>query len=667
MVNRLSLLKQSRRIQMKSIEHLLKPLKIKSMEIPNRVVMPPMGTGLGNDDSTVSEANIAYMKRRARSGAGLIITEISEVHPLGSVTPRCLGVWDDRFVPGLSRLVEVVHAAGSRIAMQLHHCGRESYLLTKKKIAIGPSAVPSYVFGALGTPREMTIDEIHETIASFGAAARRAVAAGFDAVELHGAHGYLLMQFLSAHSNKRTDEYGGDFRARARFMIECLREVRSQVGKDFPISIRLSGEEGIKGGYSINDIQTIVPDLVKAGADIIHASFGTHANATVSIDTPNASAPVEYGQGFKVPLARKIKEVTDVPVIAVGRFTDPYFMDGVIARGDADLVAVGRQHLADPDFLNNARAGRPEDTCECLACNQGCIERETLERGSVRCAINPETGQELIYPQGPAASKRSVWVAGGGPAGLTAAYEAARLGHEVTLFERDKATGGQIQFAEKAPHKSVYGKWIRTLTHKCEKKGVEIKTGAELTEEMIDQGKPDVVILAIGADKAECNAEGAGTSVVCDAWQILNGEIKPGAHVLVVGGGLVGMETADFLCDKGVNDVTLVEMLARPPVPPLSAHAVMLYRRLAAAEAKLMFNTALERIDEGSVIVSTEGKERRLEPIDQAIIAVGVTPRNDLKAFLKRKGIRHFIVGDADTPRRIIEATETGAMAAWQI
>jgi thioredoxin reductase len=450
-------------------------------------------------------------------------------------------------------------------------------------------------------------------------------------------------------------------------MLECIREVRRQVGNDFPISIRVSGEECIRDGYSIQDIQTIVPDLVAAGADMLHASFGTHLNAKVSIDTPNPSAPVEYEQGFKVYLARKIKEVTDVPVIAVGRFTDPYYMDEVIARGDADFVAVARQILADPDFLNNVRQGHPEDTSECLACNQGCIEREALEMLSIRCAINPETGQELIYPQKPAAESRVVWVAGGGPAGLTAAYEAARLGHKVTLFERDKATGGQIQFAEKAPHKLVYGRWIKTLTGKCEKKGVSIKTGTELTEKMIEKGMPDVVILAIGADSAECSAEGISTSVVCDAWQILNGEVKPGKHVLVVGGGLVGMETADFLCDKGVGDVTMVEMLAKPPVPALSAHGTMLHRRLTAAGAKLMFNTKLERIEEGSVSVSVDNKERRLEPIDQVIVAVGVTPRNDLKAFLKQKGIRHFIVGDADKPRRIIEATEEGAKAAWQI
>jgi 2,4-dienoyl-CoA reductase-like NADH-dependent reductase (Old Yellow Enzyme family)/NADPH-dependent 2,4-dienoyl-CoA reductase/sulfur reductase-like enzyme len=652
---------------MNTLEHLLKPIKVRSLKIPNRLVMPPMGTGLGNPDSTVSDANIAYMKRRAKSGAGLIITEITEVHPLGSVSPVCLGVWDDKFIPGLSKLAAVVHAEGGKIAMQLHHCGRESYLKTKNHTAIGPSAVPSYIYGFLGSPREMTLAEIKETIVSFGAAAKRAVAAGFDAVELHGAHGYLLMQFLSAHSNKRTDEYGGDFKARARFMLECLHEVRNQVGNDFPISIRLSGEECIVDGYTINDIKTIIPNLVNAGTDIIHVSFSTHANFKVSTDTPNASAPVEYEQGFKVALARQIKEVTKVPVITVGRFTDPYFMDKVIAQGDADFIAVGRQHLADPDFLKNAREGHPEDTFECLACNQGCIEREILERKSIRCAINPETGQETIYPQKRAQKSRMVWVVGGGPAGLTAASEAARLGHKVTLFEREKNTGGQIRYAEQAPHKAVYGRWINTLARRCTKNGVIIKTGTEVTEKMIEQNKPEVIILATGADKAECPAEGITNSIVCDAWQILNSEVKPRNHALVIGGGLVGMETADFLCEKGIEDVTLVEMLAKPPVMPISAHGTMLYRRLSAAGAKLMFNTQVQKIEAASVVVSTDGKEHRLESIDQVIVAVGVTPRNDLKAFLNQKKIRHFIVGDANNPRRIIEATEEGAKAAWQI
>jgi 2,4-dienoyl-CoA reductase-like NADH-dependent reductase (Old Yellow Enzyme family)/NADPH-dependent 2,4-dienoyl-CoA reductase/sulfur reductase-like enzyme len=652
---------------MKTLEHLLAPIKVRALEIPNRVVMPPMGTALGNDDSTVSEANLAYMKRRAESGAGLIITEITEVHPLGSASRNCLAVWDDKFISGLSKLADVVHAQGSKIAMQLHHTGRENYLLQRKNKAIGPSAIPSYIFGFLGAPLEMTLGDIEETIAAFGSAAVRARKAGFDAVELHGAHGYLLMQFLSSNCNQRTDKYGGDFRARSRFMIDCLKEVRKQVGQDFPMSIRLSGEECIKNGYTISDIQTIIPDLVSAGADIINVSFGTHGNPEVNIDTPNPSAPVEYDPGFKAYLARKIKEVTKIPVISVGRYVDPYAMDEVIARGDADLVAIGRQHLADPDFLKNAREGHPQDTLECLACNQGCIERLSLEQLPIRCAINPQTGQELLYPAGPAAVSRKVWVIGGGPGGMTAAYEAARLGHHVTLFERESQTGGNVRYAAKAPHKAVYSIYIQTLTANCKKKGVDIKTSTEVTEAMIEAGKPDAVILAIGAEKSTCPVEGINSSMVCDAWQILDGEVKPKDHVVVIGGGLVGMETADFLCEKGVKDITLVEMLATSPVLPWAAHGYMLHKRLRAAGVKLMFGTTVKLVSEGSVVVTKKEEDRKLEPVDQIIVAIGVTPRNTLKDMLSKKGIRHFIVGDAVAPRRIIEATTEGAKAAWEI
>jgi 2,4-dienoyl-CoA reductase-like NADH-dependent reductase (Old Yellow Enzyme family)/NADPH-dependent 2,4-dienoyl-CoA reductase/sulfur reductase-like enzyme len=652
---------------MKTLEHLLSPVKVRSLTISNRLVMPPMGTALGNDDSTVSEANLAYIKRRAQSGAGLIITEITEVHPLGSASPRCIAVWDDKFIPGLTKLADAVHAQGSKIAMQLHHTGRENYLLQRKKKAVGPSAIPSYIFGFLGAPREMTLEDIEETIAAFGSAAVRARKAGFDAVELHAAHGYLLMQFLSGNSNQRTDKYGGDFRGRSRFMIECLKEVRKQVGQDYPMSIRVSGEECIKNGYTISDMQTIIPDLVSAGADIINVSFGTHGSPEVNIDTPNPSAPVEYGPGFKSHLSRKIKEVTKVPVISVGRYSDPFLMDEVIARGDADMIAVARQHLADPDFLKNAREGHPEDTLECLACNQGCIERLSLEQKPIRCAINPQTGQELIYPAGPAAVKRNVWIIGGGPGGLTAAFEAARLGHRVTLFEKEKETGGNVRYAAKAPHKTVYARYIKTLTAKCKKKGVDIKTNTEVTEAMIEQGKPDAVILAIGAGKSTCPAEGINASVVCDAWQILDGEIAPKDHVVVIGGGLVGMETADVLREKGIKDITLVEMLKNSPVLPLSAHGYMLHKRLRSAGIKMMFDTTVKLIEENAVTVIKGGEEHRIEPVNQVIVAVGVTPRNELKDMLAKKGIRHFIVGDAVAPRRIIEATTEGAKAAWDI
>jgi len=376
---------------------------------------------------------------------------------------------------------------------------------------------------------------------------------------------------------------------------------------------------------------------------------------------------VEFAPGFKAYLARKVKDVAGVPVISVGRYTDPYQMDEVIARGDADMIAVARQHLADPDFLKNAREGHPEDTLECLACNQGCIERLALEQLPIRCAINPQTGQELLCPQGPAAKSRTVWVVGSGPGGLTAAFEAARLGHRVTLFDRESETGGQVRYAANAPHKAVYGRYIRTLTAKCRKQGVDIQTGTEVTEAMIEAGQPDVVILAIGADKSSCPAEGIDSYVVCDAWQILSGEAAPKDHVVVIGGGLVGMETADYLREKGIQDITLVEMLPTSPVLNLAAHGYMLHKRLRSEGVKLLFNTTVKLIEEGAVTVTRKGEDQKLTPVHQVIIAVGVTPRNDLKDFLEQKGIRHVIIGDAVSPRRIIEATTEGAKAAWDI
>ncbi len=644
---------------MTHLQNLFSSIMIKTMELPNRAVMPPMGTNLGNADGTVSEANLAYLKRRARGGPGLIITEISAVHPSGVAINSELGAYDDRFIPGLKKLADVAHAAGCKVALQLHHAGRESLYLLKEGKAIAPSPIRSLVFGL--TPREITRDEIQEIIAAFGAAAFRARQAGFDAVEVHGAHGYLLTQFLSSLCNQREDEYGGNLSNRSRFMVEVLQEVRRRVGNDFPISLRISTEECIKGGYSVEDMQSILPNLVRAGADLIHASLGTHGS-------PGGitSAPAEYEPGFNVWRAKKVKEIVDVPVIAVGRFSDPALADEVIGRGEADLVAFGRQFLADPDFLVKTREGRPQEIRKCIACNQGCIERLILGEGKIRCAINPETGQETIYPQGPAAVPRKVWVVGAGPAGLTAAYEAARLGHQVTLFEKEKNLGGQLLFACVPPFKSIYGEWIFWLASQVKKIGATILTETQVTDRMIEEGNPDVVILAMGGEKIIPAIEGIDLLLVGDAWQILSGEVAPKSHAVVVGGGLIGMETADFLSQKGTQ-VTLVEALKRSPVLKITSHGYMLHTRLRDKNCKLLFNTVVKRIAEGSVTILSGGEEQTLSPVDQVIIAVGLKPRDDWQQILQARGIRHWVIGDACQPRRIIEATEEGAKAAWSL
>jgi 2,4-dienoyl-CoA reductase-like NADH-dependent reductase (Old Yellow Enzyme family)/thioredoxin reductase len=645
---------------MSALKHLFSPITIKTMELKNRAVMPPMGTNLGNPDGTVSKENIAFLQRRARGGPGLIITEITAVHPHGVVSPNQLGAYDDRFIPGLKQLVSLAHEAGCRIAMQIHHAGRESFFLLNQGKAVGPSAIPSIVFR--GTPREMTSDDINEAIAAFGAAARRACEAGFDCVEIHCAHGYLLTQFLSALANQRSDQYGGTtLKERSRLVIEVIRAVRKAVGAEFPLSIRISAEESIKGGYTADDMQTILPDFVTAGADIIHASFGTHGSPAGI-----TQAPPEYKPGFNCWLARKVKDVVDVPVIAVGRFTDPVLADEVINRGDTDLVAFGRQFLADPDFLVKFREGRAADIRRCIACNQGCIEREILGEGNIRCSINPETGQETIYPAGQAAKPRSIWVVGAGPAGLTAAFEAARLGHTVTLFEKDETMGGQIRYARIPPNKELYGEWVDWLIKQVKGAGITIKQGTEVTEAMLREKKPEYVILATGGEKVIPKIAGLDCPHICDTWQLLSGAVAPGKHVLVIGGGLIGMETADYLGSRG-SEVTLVEIMKRSPVLKITSHGYMLHKRLRDYNCRMFFNTAVKAIETDKVTIETEGKESILSPIDQVIVAVGLRSKDDLKAVLAEAGIPHAVVGDASKARRIIEATEEGARAAWEL
>lgn len=646
---------------MSSLEHLLQPIKIRSMVLDNRVVIPPMGTFLSNEEGMVTEAALAYISRRVKSGAGLFIQEITAVHPNGRTLPSQLGIFKDDHIPGLQRIVDVVHRQGAKIAVQLHHAGRESMYHLRRGEAVAPSAVPSLVYG--GMPREMTLDDIQEIIRSFGQAAARAREAGYDAVELHAAHGFLLHQFLSAHANQRTDEYGGpDILQRARFLIEVLQEVRRRVGDDYPISIRISVDEEIKGGYTAEDMQKVVPELVRNGCDVIHASFGTHGSPAGIIQ-----APIEYQPGFNVKLARKIKEVVSVPVIGVGRFNDPFIANECIARGDADLIAFGRQHLADPDFLQNAINGKFEDTNKCLACNQGCIERAMFEQKSIRCAINPETGQELIYPAEPAAIPKSVWVVGGGPGGLTAAYEAARLGHKVTLFEKEKETGGQVRYAAQAPYKEAYGDWIRRLASKAIRLGVDIRTGTEVTDKMIMENRPEVVILATGGEEIIPPIDGIDLPLVVTALQVLGGEVTVGQNVVIIGAGLIGMETADYAVASGCQSVTLVEQRPKPPVTRASSHGYMLHKRLRNAGSQQIYGAEVVKIDSDSVTIKAEHAEQILGPVDQVIIAVGMKPTADLVRMLQEQGIRHYVIGDAVKPRRIIEATEEGARAAWEI
>ncbi len=639
-------------------EQVLKPLKIKGMELENRVVMPPITTVLGHLDASVSEANLAYMRRVAASGAALIITEATAIHPDGLETPRMLGIYHDRFINGLSQLARAVQQNGARAMIQIYHVGRESLYQLKRGRAVAPSALPG-LYGI--TPRELPGEEIQDLIKGFGQAAVRARKAGFDGVELHGAHGYLLMQFLSGLTNHRQDNYGGSFRQRACFMLEVIKEVRQQVGPDFPLSLRLSAEEYLPGGYTIRDMAGIVDLLAQAGIDLIHASFGTPVSPGAMV-----CPSIEYPAGFNADLAAQIKQKAGIPVIAVGRFTHPWQAEEKLARGEVDLIAFGRQHLADANFLKNALSGRDDQTFECLACNQGCLRHLYLGKG-IRCAINPATGQELVYPSTASSQPRRVLVVGGGPAGLSAAWQAARLGHEVLLLEQELECGGQVKIGARAPNKEAYGRWIRQLAQSAAKAGACLKLGVKADLDLIRQQAPEVLIIATGAESLRPDIPGIYRTQVVEAAQVLQGKVAKTDHTVIIGGGLVGMETADYLRSHSISEVRVIEAALRSPVKKSSGHGYLLHEGLQQAGYSLCLNTRVVEILADRVVIEREGRKDQVAPVKQVIIAIGSQSCNELSQVLDREQIPHFLIGDASQPRGILEAVQEGAKAAWNI
>jgi 2,4-dienoyl-CoA reductase-like NADH-dependent reductase (Old Yellow Enzyme family) len=634
------------------LENLFSPVRINKLALKNRAVMPAMGTGFGNRDGTASDRLIAYLGRRAQGGAGLIITEVVAMDPRGKGFPSELCAYDDRYIPGLKKIADEIHKHGAAAAVQLHHAGRETYSAVVGDLPEAPSSIPSAL---LNQPcAEMSIERIQAVVQGFASAAGRVKQAGFDAVEIHGAHGYLLTQFMSPFSNQRTDEYGGSDENRARFVLEVLAAVRKAVGPDFCVIIRVSAEEAIRGGYNLSFMKWLAPQMVAAGADAIHASIGVYTTpGNLSI------AGFDTEAGFNLFRAAEVKKVVDVPVIGVGRVHDPRLADAAIARGDADLISFGRQHLADPDFLAKARKGDFDDIRFCLACNQGCIERLSFEMKSASCTVNPEVGQEYKPKPAREESPKRIHIIGAGPAGLEAALVAAERGHHVSIFERESEPGGQLRSASKPPHKEAFWQWVEWVMRRLDKLGVVVNLGSEMTEEMLRDDNPDMVVLASGALPARPDLHGINCENVCDARDLLLGKVEPKSPGVILGAGYVGMEAADFLIARKAS-VTIVEMKAHPPVLPMTAHGYWLNYYLRKSGGKLMLGTTVKRIEPNAVVVEKEGKEQILAPAPLVVTALGAASETSLEPVLQELGIPFVVLGDAKQPRRLIEAIHEG-------
>ncbi len=621
---------------------LFSPAKIGTLEIKNRLIMPAMGTAMANQDGTVTDQLYHYHRVRGAGGTGMITVEIVAVHPTtGGSSPA---IWDDRFIPGLKRLADVIHEGGATACVQLWHAGRQ----TNSKVTGLPIVAPSEIPCPLCQEKPEIMDKklIKEMVESYGDAARRAKEAGFDAIELHGAHGYLIAQFMSPYSNQRTDEYGGSLENRARFALEIIDNVRQKVGPDYPLMFRLSGEENVEGGLTIEDTKKIAPLLVKQGVDCIHVSVGVYETLRYTVP------PMDLERGFNVWAAAEVKKVVAVPVVAVDRINDPYLAEEILAQGKADFIAIGRSLLTDPEWPNKVQNGQYEKMRHCIACNQGCVDRMLLEGKHASCILNPACGREAEYVFEPVTKKGKVVVVGGGPAGMEAARIAKDRGCDVVLFEATNQLGGQWRLAGIPPKKYEIAGDVEWLIKQLDLAKVEIRLNTPATKGNIQGENPDVIILATGSAPTKPPIEGIEQPNVLFASEVLEDPAQVGQRVVVIGGGDTGMETAEFLAEMG-KQVTVVEAMAEVARTLGPARKQFLMERINQHNVDVRVKTKVKRITAQGVELADE--KRTVLPADHVVIATGVKSVNLLEEELKSVA-QVFVIGDAKEPRNAMNA-----------
>jgi 2,4-dienoyl-CoA reductase-like NADH-dependent reductase (Old Yellow Enzyme family)/thioredoxin reductase len=643
-------------------KHLFEPCTLRGVTLKNRLISAPCERNYANTDGSVTQRYIDYVGERAKGGVGLINVESIYIDPVGRGHIRQLGIHDDRMIPGLQRMTAAAHAHGAMMAAHLYAAGREasSYITGRQPIA--PSNVCCKVLAGGDIPRELTLAEIEEQIALYGQAARRAVEAGFDVMVIHGAHGYIVGQFLSPFSNKRTDRYGGSFENRMRFPLEVLAEVRSVVGAKVPIAYRISADERVEGGLTAEDSALFSVALEKAGIDLIDVSSGIYESVGWIAQS------MAYPRGCLVEDAWTIKKRVKVPVGVAGRINHPVLAEEILAAGKADFISLGRALHADPYWPLKAREGRIDDIRLCPAC-MSCSDQLATNL-PITCAINPEAGREAELRIRPAPKAKKVLVVGAGPAGMEAARVAGLRGHHVILCEMGGQTGGQVLCASKPHHKQEFLEIVQYLERQLRKMGVEIRMGTTVTPALVAEIAPDALIVAAGAEPAVPFIPGADKPHVCTAIDVLAGKVKlkKGATALI-GAGLVGLETALFLEEGGFTPIVMTE-----PTDKLGGNVGLrtgLFARNAVTQSphiEVRLKTTVEAIQDGSIVTQSEGRFEEI-PVVNVVLAAGMRNVNDLAEALMAAGYagEFYQVGDCNFPRTVKEATEEGALAAHQI
>jgi 2,4-dienoyl-CoA reductase-like NADH-dependent reductase (Old Yellow Enzyme family)/thioredoxin reductase len=646
--------------------NLFMPGWIGHLEIPNRIVMPPMATNYASEAGGMTESLLDYYELRAKGGVGLIIVENCAVDfPSGRAGATNIRLDQDYFIPGLSRLVEIVHHHGSKIAIQINHSGPSG--VPAKTEGLGPVGASAVSYSPrLATPRVLEQEEIENIIEKYAQAILRAKKAGFDAAELHGAHGYLMAHFMSSFTNRRKDEYGGDLERRLRFPVKIIRRSRELVGEAYPIIMRMSGDEFLQGGRDLKESQEVARIFAQEGIDAIHVTAGTHPalhpSGTLSAD------PVAYEQGWRVYLAEAIKDAVDLSVIAVGVIREPTFAEEVLARGKADFVAIGRGLIADPDWALKAREDRETEIRRCISCNEGCIRRRVLMDVPMRCALNPEVGRlpklKARPIEGPA---KRVLVLGGGAGGMEAARVLKLRGHEVTVWERKDVLGGQLLLAGVPWFKKKLIWFAEYLTRQMRILSIPCELNMEATPEKVLAFAPDEVILATGAEPEMPPIPGIVGSHVKSLEEVLVGDYEAGGvPVVVMGGGIKGAEVALFLAEKGER-VTIVEMLPEIALDLEPVSRQDLLSRLEEKRVRILTETKITSIEENRVHVRKDGEEESVIDSQWVVSCLGYRPVNSLEKPLKDKMSKVHPIGDCFKPRMIIHAVSEAYDVASRI
>ncbi|MHA1229807.1 MAG: oxidoreductase [Candidatus Helarchaeota archaeon] len=605
---------------------LLEPIKIKHLECRNRVAMPPMDTHFGNPDGTVSDKVIKYYELRARGGVGIIYVEGTAIHQLGKATMNMMKIDSDDKIEGFSKLASAIKRHGRPVS---------------------PSGIKNE-FLFMENPRALTKEEIKQIVKYYGDSAVRAQKAGFDGVEIHAAHGYLINQFLSPKHNKRTDEYGGPLENRMRILVEVFDEIKSRVSDDLIISMRINGSDYVKGGFDIDEAKIVAKKMEEKGIDIINVSASTDETPD-HLMIPYMTSP----RGIHTKLSAEIKKViTKVPVIGVGRINDPDLAEQILQEGRADIVALGRQSICDPFFVNKVKEGRKDDIMKCIACNN-CINALALQK-EINCAFNPDIFiAESDIPK--AKSPKTILIVGAGPGGLTAAKYAKLRGHNVILIEKKDKIGGNLHLAKAAPYKGEINNIIDYYNFKIKDLNIDLRLNTELSVKLVEEIKPDLLILATGSVPIVPEIEGLDSVDYKLFNEVLENKTEVGENVVIIGGGMVGIELAEFLVDKG-KKVTIIEKLKRlgSNIDQMVSFVIMYYLE-QEKNIKKYLNANVKKVSKNKLEFEIKGKSTEIE-FDDLIISTGVKQYIPPIDEIHQKVPTIKKIGDCKKPRKIVDA-----------